>query len=101
MRITVFFLGVLLSASVSMAGEPLKIPAVSSFVTIKASSKEYKGIRGVIDVIIAAAKKGDVETIAANFSRTYLNSGRDIKDVRKQWAQIIENFTDLELQHPI
>lgn len=96
--VSLFFL---LMTNLSMAGEPLKIPAVSSFVTVKASSKEYKDIRGVIDIIIAAAKKGDVETIAANFSRTYLNSGRDIKDVRKQWAQIIENFTDLELQHPI
>lgn len=101
MRITVLCLSVLLAASFSMAGEPLKIPAVSSFVTVKASSKEYKDIKGVIDIIIAAAKKGEVETIAANFSKTYLNSGRDIKDVRKQWAQIIENFSDLELQHPI
>lgn len=92
---------VLLSVTVSMAGEPLKIPAVSSFVTMKASSKEYKDIKGTIDIIIAASKKGNVDAIAANFSKNYLNSGRDIKDVKKQWAQIIENFTDLELQHPI
>lgn len=101
MRISVVFLVVLLSASLSLAGGPLKIPAVSTFVTVKTSSKEYKDIKGVIDIIINSSKKGDVEIIASNFSKSYLNSGRDIKDVRKQWGQIIENFTALELQHPI
>lgn len=101
MRNIFFFLVVLLMAGKSLAAEPLKIPAVSSFGTIKASSKEYGEIKGVVDSIIVAAKKGDVESIASNFSKNYLNSGRDINDVRKQWKQIIENFSDLELQHPI
>lgn len=101
MRITVLCLSVLLIGGFSMAGEPLKVPAVSSFVTVKASSKEYREVKGVVDSIIVSAKKGDVETIASHFSKNYLNSGRDINDVRKQWKQIIENFSELELQHPI
>lgn len=101
MRILILYMVVLFTPVLSMAGEPLKIPAVSSFATVKTSSREHKDIKGTIEMIIAAAKKGNVDAIAANFSKNYLNSGRDIKDVRKQWAQIVENFTDLELQHPI
>jgi hypothetical protein len=101
MRTVVISLIALLTAVPSRAGEPVKIPAVSSFSIVKAASKEFKEVKAAIDNIIAAAKKGDIERIVAAFSKNYLNSGRDIRDVRKQWLQILENFSDLELQHPI
>lgn len=88
-------------ASASFAGEPVKIPSRDTFKNLKRDSAEFKGIKAVFDNLLALAKKGDVEGIMQNFSKNYINSGRDLNDARKQWQTIINNFTNIELSHPI
>ena len=88
-------------ASVSFAGEPLKIPPRETFKHLKRDSAEFKEIKAVFDNLITLAKKGDVGGIMQSFSKNYINSGRDLNDARKQWQTIINNFTNLELAHPI
>ena len=92
---------ILVFVTYASATEPLHIPSPEEYRLVKRSSMDFKEIKGVFDRIISAAKKGDLDAIVDNFSDRYLNSGRDKRDVRKQWKQIMENFTDLELHHPI
>ncbi len=83
------------------AVEPLTTPHAEDYVIVKRSSKDFKDIKRVFDLIIESAKRGDLDGIVERFSRRYLNSGRNREDVRRQWKQILENFYDLELHHPI
>lgn len=87
--------------SVSFAGEPFKIPKRDTYTHLKRDTKEFKEIKTVFDNLVSLARKGDVDGIMQNFSKNYLNSGRDVNDAKKQWKTIIDNFTDLELSHPI
>ncbi|MBI5893538.1 MAG: hypothetical protein HZB79_07805 [Deltaproteobacteria bacterium] len=88
-------------SAVSFAGEPVKVPKRETYTHLKRDSQDFKEIKVVFDNLIALAKKGDAEGIMQNFSKNYINSGRDLNDARKQWQTIINNFTNLELSHPI
>ena len=96
------FVGVLFFfGAVVEAAEPVEVPDPEAFRIVKRNSRDFRAIKGVFDSIIRAAKKGRADDIVAFFSERYLNSGRNRDDVRRQWKQILENFSDLELQHPI
>lgn len=101
MKKIVLIFAVLAFSAVSFAGEPVKVPKRETYTHLKRESKEFKEIKTVFDNLIALARKGDIEGIMQNFSKNYINSGRDINDAKKQWKTIIDNFTDLELSHPI
>lgn len=101
MKKIILMLVVIAVASVSFAGEPIKVPKRETYIHLKRDSKEFKEIKTVFDNLIALAKKGDIDGIMQNFSKNYINSGRDLNDARKQWQTIINNFTNLELSHPI
>ena len=101
MKKIILMLVVIAFASVSFAGESVKIPARDTFKHLKRDSVEFKEIKAVFDNLIVLAKKGDIEGIMKNFSKNYVNSGREADDAKKQSQTIISNFTNLELAHPI
>ena len=101
MKKIILMLVVIAFASVSFAGESVKIPARDTFKHLKRDSVEFKEIKAIFDNLIVLAKKGDIEGIMKNFSKNYVNSGREADDAKKQWQTIISNFTNLELAHPI
>lgn len=92
---------IFLSSSTLQAGEPMKFPHPEKYTILKRDSREFKEIKGVFDKLLDAARKGDIGGVMTNYSRNYLNSGREVTDIVKQWKQILDNFDNLELNHPI
>jgi len=92
---------IFLSPSTLQAGEPMKFPPPEKYTILKRDSREFKEIKEVFDKLLVSARKGDIGGVMTHYSQNYLNSGREIVDVVKQWKQILDNFDKLELNHPI